>query len=224
MPDQLPRCPVADCFRSPMSIGYCEEHARPLAGATMRRLVRAVFADTFTGRMLRAMILRGTWTQAEFMADYMRRCARKPTGPSRYTPDKNPDKVNPSSFGNNFGRYATHARAPVASTWHTTFVGWALGVASTRLVVLRQTRVNESANSGRNRLEWCGPTFGALFSEMSDDDLEWAFQSMERQHLGPRPTDADGEHATWMAFCRDEIERRGERLSRVMDAHLREAS
>lgn len=149
------------------------------------KLAMIMFADTISGRMLRRLCLAMVMPQADFLSDYMRRCARKPTKWCK--PNKRGElKANPSSFANNFGRFVTpHRDAPIRKDSHPTY-------------------------KSRNMLVWVGPRAGDLIASMSDADLARHEVGLERQMLAPKATDSDERHesAPWLAAIRNEIVRR----------------
>lgn len=158
----------------------------------IHRTALALFSDTISGRMLRRLCLATCMPQADFMADYMRRCDRKLT---RYA-KPGQTKPNPSSFTNNFGRFV-HGGSSSSLT------------RSGRHKAPRCIR-QDRLSKGRNLLVWTGLTGGDLISRMTDVDLERFSVALEAQMLEPRPTDSDERHesAPWLTAIRAEITRR----------------
>lgn len=159
-------------------------------------LAMVMFADTFSGRMLRRLCLAMVMPQADFMSDYMRRCDRKLT---RYA-KPGQTKPNPSSFQNNFGRFL------ISSHW--------LRSPNAELRVIRQDSKPFGARFQiRCTLVWVGPRPTALILGLTDVDLERFSVALEAQMLAGKPTDSDArdESAPWLAAIRNEIAQRSVR-------------
>lgn len=170
-----------------------------------------MFRDSTTARMLRRACMaseRGEdMTQADFMREYHRICARpcrhcnatglstseeswRRTGYGAQCTYCKGTKIDPqrSSFKNNFGRFDCDDE------------GWNFGYRCFR---------REGRGTRATYIVWCQSPITKLLAEMKDAAVTRAFELMEYQMLNPRPIDdVESDLQVWVVLLRDEIARR----------------
>lgn len=227
--------PDAHCSEHGCSRWRCTEDHPEASVLLTRRLSPPahvsdlMFRDTVTARMLRKLCSIGRMTQAQFMAEYHKRCERPERscftccgngtvggvaqwlgGPTNAREcdrcgGTGVGRTSRSSFVDNFGRFV------VGSPWgaHSERMsGRVFPTVIKPYACITQALPASPSRSHRHDLVWSAEDPTRLVHTLRDARLHAAFTEIERQLTSPRATDDETETASWMLRIREEITRR----------------